>query len=78
MGPRSHDWENAVWMRASWPPVTTSKREKERDEVGQPCRHCIVLLQVEKLVELVSLSASLPAGPSSLRPLAARLLGQEE
>lgn len=35
------------------------EKEKERDEVGQPCRYCIVLLQVEKLV-------SLPAGPSSL------------
>lgn len=52
-------WENAVWMQESWHPGSPSKKEKERGEVGQPCRYCMVLLRVQQLV-------SLPAGPSSL------------
>lgn len=50
--------ERGVDGRKAGPRLVVEK-EKERDEVGQPCRYCIVLLQDQQLV-------SLPAGPSSL------------
>lgn len=56
MGPRR---ENAVWMGESWPPGHDVEKEKGRDEVGQPCRYCIVLLQVQQLVSLSACLACL-------------------
>ena len=60
-------WENAVWVQESWPPVTTSKRKRNKMRSDkQTTLQVLHSATASPEAGVPVLPVSLPAGPSSL------------